>query len=87
MRTKIIAKTATISTNRQVALPASFGFKSGEKVKIVIDPQTQIITIQKLPDPVENLFGIAKGLNYSSDEFLKEKKQEKIKRDKKLKLN
>ena len=83
----MITKTATISKNRQIALPASFGFKSGEKIKIVIDPETQIITIQKLPDPAENLFGIAKGLNYSSDEFLKDKKQEKIKRNKKLKSN
>jgi bifunctional DNA-binding transcriptional regulator/antitoxin component of YhaV-PrlF toxin-antitoxin module len=78
-------KTATISKNRQIAIPSSFGFKSGEKVKILIDEKTQIITIQKLPDPVETLFGIAKQLKYSSDEFIKEKKVEILKRNKKLK--
>jgi|688.fasta_scaffold218791_2 bifunctional DNA-binding transcriptional regulator/antitoxin component of YhaV-PrlF toxin-antitoxin module len=80
-------KTALISKNRQIAIPASFGIEPGQRVKILLDSDTGIITIEKIPNAIDMLFGIAKGLNFSSDQFLKEKKAEEKKRDKKLGLN
>jgi hypothetical protein len=79
-------KTATISKNRQIAIPASFGLQAGEKVKMTFDYDKNIITINKIPNPVEQLFGLAKDLNFSSEDFLKEKKTLNLKRNKKLKL-
>lgn len=80
----MLIKTALISKNRQLAIPSSFGIQPGQRVKILLDSDTGIITIEKLPNPVDTLFGIAKHLNYSSKEFLQEKKVEAKKRSKKL---
>lgn len=79
-------KTALISKNRQIAIPASFGIEPGQRVKILLDSQTGIITIEKLPNAIDALRGIMKNSNYSTEQFLKEKKLEDKLRDKKLGL-
>jgi len=78
-------KTSTVSKNRQIAIPASFGIEPGQKIKIVLDTKTGVLTIEKISDTINNMFGIASDLNFSSNDFLQEKKVETIKRDSKLK--
>lgn len=82
----MLVKTATISKNRQIAIPTAFGLETGEKVRISLDKKTGDIIIRRTPNPTDRLFGIAKDLNYSSDQFLAEKQKTNLKRNKKLSL-
>lgn len=82
----ITTKTVTVSKNRQIAIPASFGINSGDKILITVDPKSQTLLIKTIPNPITSLRGVIKNTNYSTTEFLNEKKLEDQKRSKKLKL-
>jgi|GEM_PF-6193226 hypothetical protein len=81
----MIIKTSIVSKNRQIAIPASFGIEPGQKIKLFLDSKTGVLTIEKISDTINNMFGIASDLNFSSKDFLKEKKADATKRDSKLK--
>jgi hypothetical protein len=78
-------KTSIVSKNRQIAIPASFGIEPGQKIKLFLNTKTGVLTIEKISDTINNMFGIASDLNFSSNDFLKEKRLEVTKRGSKLK--
>jgi bifunctional DNA-binding transcriptional regulator/antitoxin component of YhaV-PrlF toxin-antitoxin module len=78
-------KTSTVSKNRQIAIPASFGIEPGQKIKLILNTENGVLTIEKISDTINDMFGIADELNFSSNDFLKEKRAEVIKRHSKLK--
>jgi hypothetical protein len=81
------SKTIKLSKNLQLAIPKSYGLQPGETVKVLYDQTTGDLTIKKIPNPVERMYGILRNLkNYSSNEFLEEKKAQNNKRNLKLGL-
>jgi len=82
----MLTKTVSVSKNRQIAIPADFGVEPGEKLIIWLDPKGSI-QLKKVTTAISNLRGICKDLNYSTKQFLKEKKEENKKQNKKLKLD
>lgn len=80
----MIIKTATVSKNRQIAIPADFNIKPGEKVILEFNPKTGKITLKHSSDVLSEIRGALKGIRYSSDQFIKDRKEEDKKRDRKL---
>jgi bifunctional DNA-binding transcriptional regulator/antitoxin component of YhaV-PrlF toxin-antitoxin module len=83
-------KTVKLSSKNQITLPAELlnqiDVSKGDYIQILLDSENQAIIIKSIPNPINKLRGILKGFNYSTEQFLEEKKSEEKDRNSKLGL-
>jgi bifunctional DNA-binding transcriptional regulator/antitoxin component of YhaV-PrlF toxin-antitoxin module len=84
----IVSKPMTISSKFQVSIPRQIvremKLKPTDKFVFVFDPKNGKYYLDVIQNPVLELRGIFKGMGYSSDDFIRERKEEDEKRTKKL---
>jgi len=83
-------KTVKLSSKNQITLPielsTELNLNKGDYIQLILDSENQTIIIKNAPNPINKLRGILKGFNYSTEQFLEEKKQEEKARNNKLGL-
>jgi bifunctional DNA-binding transcriptional regulator/antitoxin component of YhaV-PrlF toxin-antitoxin module len=84
------SKTVKLSSKNQITLPpellTQIDISKGDYIQLVLDPENKTIIIKNVQNPIDKLRGIMKKFNYSTNDFLKEKKTENKTRNLKLGL-
>ncbi|MEI6728565.1 MAG: AbrB/MazE/SpoVT family DNA-binding domain-containing protein [bacterium] len=80
MANLILNKTAKISSKNQITLPVEIlngiNLGKGDYVKLVFDPKKQTVSLIPVANPIASLKGFLKKTNYSTKQFLDDKKLE-----------